>query len=107
MSQEKINQIKDMPGVTGVSVTDSKGQITTTTLDSPQADLGSISGAMYSNIGVQIKRMQRGTVKRLVLETDMGITLISGLADGGLLIVFATTLEGFNLAKLMTAATQF
>ena len=105
--QDKMNQIQQMPGVTGVSVANGSGQIETSTMNNPQSDLGTVASAMYSNIGVQIKRMQRGTVKRLVLETEAGITLLSGLEGGGLLIVFADVVEGFNLPKLLVSAAQF
>jgi len=105
--QDKVNQIQQMPGVTGVSVSNSSGQIETSTMSSPQSDLGTVASAMYSNIGVQIKRMQRGTVNRIVLETEAGITLLAGIAGGGLLIVFAEVVEGFNLTKLISTTSQF
>ena len=51
--------------------------------------------------------MQRGTIRRLVLETEEGITLLSGLAQGELLIVFAKVADGFNLSQLIETASRY
>ena len=49
----------------------------------------------------------RGQVQQLALETEDGITLLSGLSQGELLIVFANVVEGFNVAQLMEVASRF
>lgn len=106
--QNIITSIQQTPGVSGVAIVDANGGNLQLALpaDTPP-EVGQLARSVYGNIAVQIKRMQRGALQRLVLETDIGITLLSGLAGGELLIVFADVSEGFNLAQLIEATSRF
>lgn len=99
--------VNEMGGVSGSAVANTEGTIVASTLEGAPAELGQIASQVYSNIGVQIKRMQRGTIRRLVLETEGGITLLSGLAQGELLIVFAKVSDGFNLSQLIETTSRY
>ena len=105
--QNIMATMNQMPGVSGSAIANSDGSIAASTIDGAAGDLGSVALKVYGNIGVQIKRMQRGAIRRLVLETEGGITLLSGLAQGELLIVFASVVDGFNLSQLIEAASRY
>jgi predicted regulator of Ras-like GTPase activity (Roadblock/LC7/MglB family) len=104
--QSQIATMQELQGVTAVGIANGSGQIVTTSSPAIEAELVSIAASMYANLGVQIKRMQRGILKRILLETEQGITLISGLSDGNLLIAFVSSAEGFNLSKLLETAAR-
>ena len=99
--------INEINGVSGSAIASAEGAILASTLEDAPAELGESTSQVYSKIGAQIKRMQRGTIRRLVLETEDGITLLSGLAQGELLIVFAKVTDGFNLSQLIEAASRY
>lgn len=101
-----VNTISQSPGVLGAAVVGPNGQLMHTSLNDAAPELYNVASQIFTNIGVQLKRMQRGTVNRLVLETEDGITLLSGLARGELLVVYASVVEGFNLASLIEAASK-
>lgn len=105
--QQIVNSISQNAGVSGAAIVSSNGQLLHSNISDAAAELPSVSSQIFTNIGVQIKRMQRGTLNRLVLETEDGITLLSGLARGELLVVYASVVEGFNLAQLLEAASRF
>lgn len=105
--QNIMATLNEMPGVSGSAVAAVDGTVAASTIEGSADDLGNIATQVYSNIGVQIKRMQRGTIRRLVLETEDGITLLSGLAQGELLIVFAQVQDGFNLSQLIETASRY
>ena len=105
--QQIVSAMQQVPGVSGAAIVGTNGQIQHSTLSESAAELPSVASQVFTNIGVQLKRMQRGTVQRLVLETEDGITLLSGLAGGELLIVFASVVDGFNPAQLIEAASKF
>ena len=105
--QNIMATLNQMPGVSGSAVAGSDGAIVASTIEGAPGELGNVATQVYSNIGVQIKRMQRGSIRRLVLETEGGITLLSGLAQGELLIVFANVQDGFNLSQLVEAASRY
>lgn len=103
-----LSTVKQVGGVSGVAIADANGQqLLQNEIANAPAELASVANAVFGNIGVQIKRMQRGTIRRLVLETDIGITLLSGLAGGELLIVFVDSVDGFNLSQLLDVVARF
>lgn len=103
--QHHIATMQQLPGVTAVGIASSSGQMLTSS-PAMGGELAGMAVSMFANLGVQIKRMQRGTLKRILLETEQGITLLSGLADGSLMIVFVSGTEGFNLSKLIETAAS-
>lgn len=102
-----MQTVNQMNGVSGSAIASTDGTLVASTLETAPADLGNTASQVYSGISAQIKRMQRGTVRRLVLETEEGITLLSGLAQGELLIVFASVTDGFNLSQLIETVSQY
>lgn len=106
--QNIISTLQQIAGVSGVAVVDANGANLQSAMPADATtDLGQGARSVYGNIAVQIKRMQRGNLQRLVLETELGVTLLSGLAGGELLIVFVDVSEGFNLAQLIETASRF
>ena len=105
--QAVVSAVKQVSGVAGVAIADANGQIIQNDIPDSPPELGKVSNAVFSNISVQIKRMERGTVKRLVLETENGITLISGLSGGEMLVVFINSTDGFNLSDLLEVVARF
>ena len=51
---------------------------------------------------MQIKKMQRGGMKRLVIETDIGFTILSTI-EMGTLVAFSQNSAEFSLNKLLAA----
>ena len=105
--QSIVADISKQPGVAGAAVADSNGALLHTSIQNAADGLGGIASSVFSNIGVQLKRMQRGIVSQLVLETEGGITLLSGMKGGELLIVFANVGDSFNLAQLLEATANY
>ena len=103
--QRYISAMQQLPGVTAIGVFNNAGQLLTST-PGIASDVGAVAVSMFANLGVQIKRMQRGLVKRILLESTQGVTLLSGLADGSLMVVFVDSSQGLNLSKLMETAAQ-
>lgn len=102
-----ISAVKQNPGVVGSAIADANGQILINEIPDTVPELGTRANAIFSNIAVQIKRMERGTVKRLVLETENGITLLSGMSGGELLIIFVKSIDGFNLPTLLDTVSRY
>ena len=65
--QEIVSALQQLPGVSGVAIVNSSGQ----------------------------------------LQTESGITLLSGLSSGELLIVFANVVDGFSLSQLLDTAARY
>lgn len=105
--QQIVSAVQAVSGVSGAAVINSSGGIEHSTIAEAAAEMPSVANQIFTNIGVQIKRMQRGSLRRLVLETEDGITLLSGLARGELLVVFASVVDGFNLAQLIEVASRY
>jgi len=105
--QQIVSTVQAVPGVAGAAIINSSGGIELTTIAESAAEMPGVANQIFTNIGVQIKRMQRGTLRRLVLETEDGITLLSGLARGELLVVYASVVDGFNLAQLIEVASRY
>jgi hypothetical protein len=101
--QRCIATMQQLSGVTAVGVFNNSGQLLSAT-PGMSADVGAVAVSMFANLGVQIKRMQRGLIRRILLESTQGVTLLSGLADGNLMIVFVDSSQGLNLSKLMELA---
>jgi len=106
--QSIISSMQQISGVVGVGIVDAHGKMLQSAMPADTVqELPGVARSVYGNIAVQIKRMQRGTLQRLVLETDSGITLLSGLPGGELLVVFADVVEGFSLAQLLESSARF
>lgn len=106
-AQAILNEMGKLQGVSGAAVVDGSGAIVQSTIASAPDDLSTVASEIFTKIGGQLKRMDRGTVSQLVLETEGGLTLLSGLASGEMLIVFAVVGDSFNLGQLMEAAAQY
>lgn len=106
-AQAIINDVTKIPGVNGAAVADGNGAITQSNIASEPDNLASVTSEIFSSISTQLKRMERGTVSQLVLETESGITLLSGLASGELLVVFADVGDSFNLGDLMEKTARY
>lgn len=105
--QEIVSTMQQLPGVSGVAIVNSAGQLQNSSIPNAAPELASVASQVFSNIAVQLKRMQRGVSQRLILETESGITLLSGLSSGELLIVFASVVDGFNLSQLLDTAARY
>lgn len=105
--QEIVSAMQQLPGVSGVAIVNSAGQLQNSSIQNSAPELASVASQVFSNIAVQLKRMQRGVSQRLILETESGITLLSGLSSGELLIVFASVVDGFSLSQLLDTAARY
>lgn len=105
--QQVVSAVGAVSGVSGAAVINGSGETLHSTIPDAAPELPNVANGIFNNISVQIKRMQRGSLKRLVLETEDGITLLSGLARGELLVVFASVVDGFNLAQLIEVASKY
>ena len=64
--------------------------------------VGALTSSIYLNLDVQVKQMQRGGIRRLVIQTDVGYTVLSTL-EMGTLVCFSDRSEQFSLNKLLAA----
>lgn len=102
-----INQLNQIAGVTGCLVTSHNGQLQAHSVQHQLSteELARLAVTLFDNLAVQIKRLQRGSLKRMVIESEMGLTVLSQAPGGMLVLVFISVTEGFNLNKLLSTLT--
>ena len=88
----------------GTLIVGNDGLVIATTMpdDVDKEIVGALTSSIYLNLDVQVKQMQRGGMRRLVIETDMGYTILSTL-EMGTLVVFGENSAEFSLNKLLAA----
>ncbi len=101
---ELLKEINEVPGVLGTLIVGNDGLVIANTMPNEidKEIVGALTSSIYLNLDVQIKRMQRGGLKRLVIETDIGLTVLSTL-EMGTLVAFSQNTPDFSLAKLLAA----
>ena len=101
---ELLKEVTDVPGVMGTLIVGNDGLVIATTMpdDVDKEIVGALTSSIYLNLDVQVKQMQRGGMRRLVIETDMGYTILSTL-EMGTLVVFGENSAEFSLNKLLAA----
>lgn len=97
-----LADVNKVPGVIGSLIVGRDGLVITNTMPSGvDKDLvGALTSSLFANIDIQIKRMQRGLLKRLILETDVGLSVLAQL-EMGTLVVF--TERDVNLPNVLMA----
>lgn len=97
-----LADVNKVPGVLGSLIVGRDGLVITNTMPSDvDKDLvGALTSSLFANIDIQIKRMQRGLLKRLILETDVGLSILAQL-EMGTMVVF--TERDVNLPNVLTA----
>lgn len=105
-NQQLLNEISQVPGVTGCILTSHNGQVQAHVLKNQMTpeELAPLAVSLFDNLAVQIKRLQRGTLNRLVIESESGLMVMSN-APTGIVLVFVSVIEGFNLNKLLSTMT--
>lgn len=101
---EGINTSK---GVLGSLIVGRDGLVITNTMprDIDKDLVGALTSSLFANTDIQIKRMQRGLLKRLILETDTGLSVLAQL-EMGTLVVFTKSMEETDLNAIMAAVTK-
>lgn len=99
-----LKEVNEVPGVIGTLIVGNDGLVIANTMpdDIDKEIVGALTSSIYLNLDVQVKQMKRGGMRRLVLQTDMGYTILSTL-EMGTLVVFSDTSQDFSLNKLLAA----
>jgi len=50
--------------------------------------VGALASSAFSNMDLQVKRMNRGAIRRLIVETEQGVSVLAEM-EMGTMVVFA------------------
>jgi predicted regulator of Ras-like GTPase activity (Roadblock/LC7/MglB family) len=98
-----MGAIDRAPGVAGSMVVGYDGLIILTTLanESESEYLGAQATSLFAGAAVQLEKMKRGELQRLLLETDGGAMLMTA-ADMGILVVVSQDGQPMDVAAVLT-----
>lgn len=99
-----LNEVNEVPGVIGTLIVGNDGLVIANTMpeDIDKEIVGALTSSIYLNLDVQVKQMQRGSMRRLVIKTDQGHTVLSTL-EMGTMVAFSDASASFSLNKLLAA----
>ena len=100
-----LEQVKSINGVQGAIII-SKDGLTIANSMPPDIDpnlLSAVISSMFTNIDVQSKRMQRGSIKRFSLETEKEVIVITQFdMDGEALLLLGQFDSSVNLEEVVS-----
>lgn len=99
-----LSEVNEVPGMIGTLIVGNDGLVIANTMpeDIDREIVGALTSSIYLNLDVQVKQMQRGSMRRLVIKTDQGHTVLSTL-EMGTLVAFSDASPSFSLNKLLAA----
>lgn len=100
-----LSDINSIPGVRGSIIVGRDGLLIDSTIKdaTPKELIGAVGSSIYSNVEVATQRMQRGKLKQMFLNTDIGLTIVNELENLGLLIVLTDPEAEGRLFDLLNA----
>lgn len=100
-----LSDINSIPGVKGSIIVGRDGLLIDSTIKdaTPKELIGAVGSSIYSNVEVATQRMQRGKLKQMFLNTDLGLTIVNELENLGLLIVLTDVEAESRLFDLLNA----
>jgi len=99
-----LREVNEVPGVVGTLIVGNDGLVIANTMPSEidKEIVGALTSSIYLNIDVQVKQMKRGGIRRVVIEIDIGYTVLSSL-EMGTLVAFSQNTPDFSMNKLIAA----
>jgi predicted regulator of Ras-like GTPase activity (Roadblock/LC7/MglB family) len=96
--------INNIDGILGSIIVSKDGLVIANTMpDNIDKDLiGALTSSLFSNIDVQVKKLSKGTLKRLTVETDLGIFVLTEI-EMGTLVVLSKDKSKPNLSETFKA----
>jgi len=99
--------INNIDGIMGSIIVGKDGLVIANTMP-PEIDkdlVGALTSSLFSNIDIQVKKLKRGPLKRLTVETDIGTYILTEI-EMGTLVVFSQEDEKINLNQVFKAITS-
>ncbi len=98
--------INNVSGILGSIIVGKDGLVIANTMpDNIDKDLvGALTSSLFTNIDTQIKKMQKGTLKKLTVETDSGLYILTEI-EMGTLVVFGKENHNVNLSDIYKSIT--
>ncbi|MFN4150377.1 MAG: roadblock/LC7 domain-containing protein, partial [Candidatus Sericytochromatia bacterium] len=96
--------INNINGIMGSLIVGKDGLVIANTMP-PDIDkdlVGALTSSLFSNLDGQIKKMKKGNLKRLTVETEIGTYVLTEI-EMGTLVVFSDEEEKINLAEVFKA----
>lgn len=96
--------INNINGIMGSLIVGKDGLVIANTMP-PDIDkdlVGALTSSLFSNLDGQIKKMRKGNLKRLTVETEIGTYVLTEI-EMGTLVVFSDEEEKINLAEVFKA----
>ena len=99
-----LSDINRISGVMGSLIVGKDGLVIANTMpgDIDKDLVGALTSSIFSNVDIQTKRMQRGLLKRMVLDTNMGLAVLAEV-EMGTLVVFSKPQEKFDINNVLSA----
>jgi predicted regulator of Ras-like GTPase activity (Roadblock/LC7/MglB family) len=98
--------INNIDGIMGSIIVGKDGLVIANTMPNEiDKDLvGALTSSLFSNIDVQVKKLKKGNLKRLTVETAMGTYILTEI-EMGTLVVFSNEEGKINLNNVFKAIT--
>lgn len=98
--------INNVSGILGSIIVGKDGLVIANTMpDNIDKDLvGALTSSLFTNIDTQIKKMQKGNLKRLTVETASGLYILTEI-EMGTLVVFGKEDSKVNLSDIYKSIT--
>lgn len=102
-----LEDINKFPGVQGSVIVGKDGLVIGSTLpeEGEKELIGAVASSVYSNVDISCTRMNRGSLRQAILETDQGLIVISEI-DVGIFIVLTGPEARTNLGELSKTIKQ-
>ena len=99
-----LSDINRIEGVMGSLIVGKDGLVIASTMptDIDKDLVGALTSSIFSNVDIQTKRMQRGLLKRMVLDTNNGLAVLAEV-EMGTLVVFSKHEQKFDINNVLTA----
>ncbi len=98
--------INNLDGIMGSIIVGKDGLVIANTMP-PEIDkdlVGALTSSLFSNIDVQLKKLKKGTLKRMTVETGVGTYILTEI-EMGTLVVFSGESEKIDLTNVFKAIT--
>ncbi|RYY00354.1 roadblock/LC7 domain-containing protein, partial [bacterium] len=98
--------INNVSGILGSIIVGKDGLVIANTMpDNIDKDLvGALTSSLFTNIDTQIKKMKKGNLKRLTVETGSGVYILTEI-EMGTLVVFGQEGQKVNLSDIYKSIT--
>lgn len=96
--------INNVQGIKGSMIVGKDGLVIANTMseDVDKDLIGALTSSLFSNIDNQLKKVKKGNLKKLTVETELGIYILTEI-DMGTLIVFSEDKQKINFSNTFKA----